>query len=384
MSKVNTKNRIDVKEFYGIKNFNFPDKDGIYNQKEVIYSGRDTNILNKIIDYFKINDRDIVYLVGEIFDNKWNIFNMHKYKFIEKSVNLYRYILYNKGVNIVSPYSLPDIEYQINKNFMDKYFYIPSICINSSSNKDTIEQLSINSLSDNDNCIHDLIRKNDTIIFSFSWKDLIGINTDLTFTSLVKLIENVEKNEEYDKDALSNIKNIFCNSAEIYLKKLVSETKPEYIIVCMIHYFDEVIDNHYSHIQTKLLKLKYYKGNIDGIEGNVNLLKQVYKKIFEIIKSIKIDGTEVIHFPIYEALDSTNSENYIYGIYISIEGGKLLAEVLTKEIKSYQIRKLAKETNKLNNSNKTINLNEEYTNLVKKVKLYITGTQYNPIDYGNL
>lgn len=122
---------------------------------------------------------------------------------------------------------------------------------------------------------------------------------------------------------LSYFVNMFRHDTADYIRQLTARRKPKKVIACMLYYLDEKPGGSWADSVLGML----------GYDTNPAKLKAVIKRVFELGTSrISVPGVEVVPFPLFTALDGTNSRDYLQRVEPSAEGGRKMAEGLLPEI----------------------------------------------------
>lgn len=80
-----------------------------------------------------------------------------------------------------------------------------------------------------------------------------------------------------------------------------------------------------------------------GYDKRPEKLQQLLRTIYERgVKQIKLEGTAVVSVPLYEALDGSNTKDYVQRVEPSSQGGRKLAELIVDRIKE-ALTKLPRE-----------------------------------------
>lgn len=117
--------------------------------------------------------------------------------------------------------------------------------------------------------------------------------------------------------------NMFKNKTAAYIEQLVAKRKPKKIIVCMLYYLDESPSGGWADQVLGML----------GYDRNPAKLQAVIKRVFQLATSkIKIPGVEVVPFPLFEALDGKDPEDYLERVEPSVQGGRKMAEALLQAV----------------------------------------------------
>jgi len=117
--------------------------------------------------------------------------------------------------------------------------------------------------------------------------------------------------------------NMFKNKIAAYIEKLIEKRRPKKVIVCMLYYLDESPSGGWAdHVLSML-----------GYDKNPAKLQAVIKRVFELGTSkIRLPGVEVVPFPLFEALDGKDPDDYLERVEPSVQGGRKMAEALLQEI----------------------------------------------------
>lgn len=122
---------------------------------------------------------------------------------------------------------------------------------------------------------------------------------------------------------LGYFRHLFGIRVKKYIEKITSKTRPKRILVCMIYFLDEAPTPSWAGGALGAM----------GYNRNPAKLQLFIKKIFEEATSqIKIEGTEVIPIPLFNALDGKCSQDYVARVEPSAIGGKKMAEYLMDAI----------------------------------------------------
>eukprot|EP00051_Salpingoeca_urceolata_P018569 m.261688 g.261688 ORF g.261688 m.261688 type:complete len:378 (-) comp19225_c1_seq24:240-1373(-) len=117
--------------------------------------------------------------------------------------------------------------------------------------------------------------------------------------------------------------DLFKNRVENYVRRLVEVTRPSKVVVCMIYFPDEAARDSWAGAALSCLR---YNTNPDKLQLAI-------RKVFELATSnISIPGTEVVAFPLYRALDGTDTRDYVHRVEPSALGGSKMAAKLLDAI----------------------------------------------------
>ena len=113
--------------------------------------------------------------------------------------------------------------------------------------------------------------------------------------------------------------HLFGMRVQKYVEKLVAETKPSKVLICMIYYPDEY--QHPGWASPILGALGYNR--------NPQKLQTLIRTTFEqAVSSIRIPGTRVIPVPLYHVLNGKVTSDYVQRVEPSPSGGRKMAEFL--------------------------------------------------------
>jgi hypothetical protein len=112
---------------------------------------------------------------------------------------------------------------------------------------------------------------------------------------------------------------MFGTRVQKYIDALTAKTKPTKILVCMIYFLDETPNPGWAGAALGAM----------GYNRDPGRLQSFIRKVFlEATTSIQIEGTEVIHVPLFHVLDGKNTNDYVQRVEPSPSGGRKMAEYL--------------------------------------------------------
>ena len=125
--------------------------------------------------------------------------------------------------------------------------------------------------------------------------------------------------------------HMFQTRVQAYVNNLTSgEERPGTIIVCMIYYLDEAATGSWADGMLGCL----------GYNSNPKKLQMMIRRVFEeAVSKIKVDGAEVIPFPLFKVLDGKTSSDYRERVEPSPEGGRKIADALLDVIEGGEAAK---------------------------------------------
>merc|ERR1719491_160363 len=116
--------------------------------------------------------------------------------------------------------------------------------------------------------------------------------------------------------------DLFGNAIQNYVLRILGETRPKKVVICMIYFLDE---QGHSWADRALAVLDYNR--------NPARLQEAIRAVFRLAtKRIRISGTEVVAFPLFEVLDGKTSSDYVSRVEPSAQGGAKMGEALMNVI----------------------------------------------------
>merc|ERR1719491_2016400 len=116
--------------------------------------------------------------------------------------------------------------------------------------------------------------------------------------------------------------DLFGNAIQSYVLRMLGTTRPKKVVVCMIYFLDE---KGHSWADRALTLLDYNR--------DPSRLQEAIRAVFRLAtKRIRIPGTEVVAFPLFEVLDGKTSSDYVSRVEPSAQGGAKMGEALMKVI----------------------------------------------------
>lgn len=274
------------------------------------YHGHEISYLKIIKNYFSQYFDKIVYFAGDSsLDNKYWINNS------SPAINGYGHILN-------PPTMKKDLCYHLSNCLIGNDIGV----INTAIEATTLEDRKTSILSQ-DCFIRDNIRSHDILIISIGGNDIAlkpSLKTILNMACLVYLnsTETIKTGPD-NTWGMNYFINIFKNDIKIYIEKLIEKTIPEKIIVCTIYYPDEKSTGSWAD------KLLGYIGYDKDPTHLQEIIKQIHKYA---ISQIKIDGVQIISYPMYKTLNGKNTNDYVQRVEPSDVGGNKIAKKLSELI----------------------------------------------------
>ena len=253
--------------------------------------------------------RPVIYLAGDsTLDNKLWISNEKK----KPPCN---------GYDKVLPSMKQDVCYHMNLGA--PHLHTPTVTINAAVEASCLRGRA-QTLLPQDQFIKGAIRADDCLVVSVGGNDIILHPTVRIYINLGLLLLSPEwlirsgwaPGSEY-------LIRYFRNGIEAYVRRLISETPPRAIVICMLYYPDEAVGNGWA---SPLLTRFGYKKSPVKIQCIIRMLYQALSSHFH------FPGSTTVTVPFYHALDGTDSRDYVQAVEPSIEGGKKLAAQLLHKL----------------------------------------------------
>ena len=113
--------------------------------------------------------------------------------------------------------------------------------------------------------------------------------------------------------------DMFKNRVGHYVRRLVSDTKPKKVVICMIYHLDEKSTGSWADCALKCLCYDCCPGRLQaGIEATYR----------HATSKIRISGTEVQPFALFDVLDGKTTSDYLQRVEPSPQGGRKMADAL--------------------------------------------------------
>jgi len=176
-------------------------------------------------------------------------------------------------------------------------------------------------LLEHDKFIRDNIRAEDILIVSVGANDIALRPTFATVRHMLKLAWLTPRGFLERKSAwgLGYFTNLFKDQIEAYVSRLVEKQKPRAVIACMIYFPLEAgvsKQRSWADLPLKALGYNWFPGQ----------LQAAIRAMYELsTKRIKIEGTNVVPCPLFEALDGKREEYYVARVEPSTDGGHKMA-----------------------------------------------------------
>jgi len=289
------------------------------------YHGHKIEHLKLLINEFRNNNKNIIFLVGDSsLDNKHWILNDKSQTKKYKAINGYENILN-------PPYMIGDVCFNINTYLKNTNF----VCINCAVEESSLLERSDN-LLDQDNLVKENITDKDILLVSVGGNDIIlkpNAEIILNFGLLyyTNSIDTIKNNPLY-ANGFNYFKNKFHVNMKKYILELISIRRPIKVIMAGLYFPDENDKDSKKGWADNALKLLGYNTNPKKLQA---VIKSIYEKsLFNIKLPVIITDkdckkeVELIPFPMYDVMNGKTSHDYIYRVEPSMFGGCKIANKL--------------------------------------------------------
>jgi hypothetical protein len=220
--------------------------------------------------------------------------------------------IYEKTLN--DPRPKVDVAFRLNEALGER-----ATCINTAVEESMIRERD-NGLQPHDEFIRDNIGTDDVLIVSVGSNDVANDPLPWTICYMLRLAWFTSR-KSLDDDSASSLqyfKDLYGTKVQEYITKMTSKTKPRAVIVCMIYYPLEMKFKQKSWSDNSLMLLGY-----SLFPGQLQAATRAMYRIAT--KQIKVEGTEIVPFALYDVLDGQHVEDYVERVEPSEEGGRKMA-----------------------------------------------------------
>lgn len=315
------------------------------------YHGHTVPDLQALLFHLKKNrpDVSVIYLAGDSsLDNKhWvtDKFGHPKPGEFLPGVNGYENALVNKGKRgYTRDLMLPDVAYFMNKKLTSE-MNNNLVCVNCAVEESTTADRLHWTSHQQDIFVQENLSRNDILVVSVGGNDIALKSTMTTKWRMATgvLYEKVAnmfgfRNDSEDVSGtvswgmVSLMEDIFYEGVKNFVEHLCAFTKPKMVVVNMIYFLDENAEG--DGWANGVLKFLQY-------DTQPGLLQRLIRVAFEnATKKIKVEGTKIVPFALFDVLDGQDTEDYIARVEPSQQGGRKMADALVTRI----TQELAKES----------------------------------------
>mmetsp|Transcript_117899 Transcript_117899/g.263563 ORF Transcript_117899/g.263563 Transcript_117899/m.263563 type:complete len:327 (+) Transcript_117899:90-1070(+) len=304
------------------------------------YHGHRVSDLSLVLNELRQRHDAVIFLAGDSsLDNKFWLHGQ------VSAINGYEAV-------ISPPTVKPDVCYHLNVEAMT-HPNSKICCINTAIEATSLNDRAFCHLLAQDRFIRDNIGPEDTLVVSIGGNDIALVPVLCTCVNIVPLVccTPIACLEAYGCACPPNLRidggcfccglpgclaglfgcppglgyfaDMFGNRVQNYIEQLVSVTKPRKVIVSMIYFPDEVASGSWADGALSALCYDCYPYR----------LQAAIRKVYEVGTSrIRITGTEVVPFPLFETLDGKTSADYEQRVEPSTQGGQKIAQALMRLI----------------------------------------------------
>jgi hypothetical protein len=276
------------------------------------YHGHKVAHLERIIDPLR-GERSVAYLVGDsTLDNKHWI----PHDAVE-ACNGYERVL-------DPPRSRADVCYWVNRECERRGLGGQLCCVNAAIEESTLGLRAGGALLPQDAFVRGHVGPKDVIVASCGGNDIALRPTKWTAVSMLVLLCCPKWLIHSGlAPGLGHFVRLFRDAAAEYLEELVAERRPRAIIACMLYYLDTRPGDSWADVVLEKL----------GYNSDPSKLQLVMRKVFELgVSGIRVDGVPVLPVALYEALDGTDTLDYVQRVEPSAQGGEKMARLLLDQL----------------------------------------------------
>jgi len=305
------------------------------------YAGHNVNDLKVVHDQLRASHPSIIFLAGDSsLDNKfW-------FETQADATNGYEQIL-------DPPRMKQDVCYWFNRLLVERHAS-PFCCLNTAVEGSTLNGRACGMLYAQDEFIQDHITSEDYLVVSVGGNDIAEMPLLCTLFNLAVLswcvpVACLEHcacacpvNTHMDcgcfccglpgcitgclcgwPPGIGYFVDLFKNQVEGFVSRLVKRAKPKKVIVCMLYYLDEASTGSWADC---MLGCLCYDCCPYRLQSAISTMYRLATQ------RIKIEGTEVVAFPLFDVLDGKNTADYVQRVEPSPAGGRRMAARLLDQI----------------------------------------------------
>lgn len=279
------------------------------------YHGHRIEHLHKVHTQLRCSQagRSVIFLCGDsTLDNKYWLPGIAT----SRAVNGFEQVL-------DPPVMQADVAYWVNKELVERGVGGGIACLNCSIEESTLGERDGGRLMAQDQFIRDHLQPNDVLVTSLGGNDVALRPTIWTILSIASLLSSPRWMIEAGiAPGLGHFTRLFGSRTQKFAQQLCSacpEGGPRCVVVCMLYYLDMAQTPSWAARTLSLL----------GYDKDPTKLQLLIRKAYELATTrIKIDGTDVIPLPLFEALDGSNPKDYVQRVEPSSSGGKKMARAI--------------------------------------------------------
>ena len=261
-------------------------------------------------------ERAVVWLLGDsTLDNKYWL-GSHK-SIARPACNGFEHVL--------SPAkSVPDCAYWVNRELLARG-QTGAVCVNTSVEESTLQDREGDGLLPQDVFCRDSLSERDTLVVSVGGNDVALRPTAATVVNMLMLTRSpMALIRSGCAPGTGYFVRLFRDATIAFLRKVIAQTKPRRIVLCMLYYLDETPGGSWADRTLGVL----------GYDKNPEVLQLIMRTLYERISSsiTTVDGVPVVPCPLFRALDGKTTADYAQRVEPSIQGGEKLAKVIVDAV----------------------------------------------------
>lgn len=214
---------------------------------------------------------------------------------------------------------VPDVAHHLNKLLERAGAGV--VCINAAVEESTLGSRRDGRLLPQDVFVRDHLRPEDVVVSSLGGNDVALAPTLATVCSIVPLVWCSTKGavERGTAVGFAHFESMFRELTAKYLEALTAKCKPRRVCVCMLYMLDERAGGSWADGTLRAL----------GYNSSPYRVQRVIRALYErATKRVAVAGTEVVPVPLFEALDGSDTADYVQRVEPSVTGGEKLASLL--------------------------------------------------------
>ena len=280
------------------------------------YHGHPTELLDNLIGSLPAG-RSVLYLVGDsTLDNK----HWLRSGASQTACNGYERVLSH-------PSTPGDVAHWLNHELVQRGLGDRAVCVNAAIEESTLGLRHGGKLLPHDEFVRRHISAPDVLIVSCGGNDIALRPTCGTIAAMATLVSCPKWLISSGlAPGLGHFKALFRDSTKAYIESLIAERRPRIVVCCMLYYLDTRPGGSWA--DQVLSKLGY---NSDPAKLQL-IMRMIYEQA---TCAIQINGTTVVPVPLYEALDGTDTDDYVERVEPSVQGGEKMAKVILDRLEPH-------------------------------------------------
>lgn len=121
---------------------------------------------------------------------------------------------------------------------------------------------------------------------------------------------------------MNTLELLFVDAMRHYVQRLVRNCKPRLVLLCGLYFPDEASVPSWAGFTLRVLLYGLWPGRVQN----------VMRRVFERMQRVGVEGVEVVHVPLFQALDGKDTSDYVARVEPSEQGGRKIAELLRDAI----------------------------------------------------